>query len=418
MDARVAFMVEDIEELIEKLEQYQNGRENIEHCYVSGGHKGKNAFSQVLSDEDLKTLSETWIASKNMEKLAELGVNGFEFNWEVLYEGRKPRRIPLPTYPFAKKRYWALKPVKTTSGNGVSVPKQLHPLVHENSSNFKKQQFTSRFDGQEFFLTDHRILDKQILPGVAYLEMARAATELSSSETVLAINNNVWMRPIFVADQSVSVTVDLTLQPDGTVHYAVGIPEPSGTDTPNHCQGQIVVGQSQNTVLEKLDLSAINARCSGFIQRKEVYAHCRANGLNYGPSFQGIESIRYNKDELFVRLEVPEVVRAGAESFVLHPSIMDAAVQATLWLLSDESFRQHNGSYMLFAIKGIKLYKPTPLQGYAHIRFSQTSGSRSGSMTYDVDIVNDQGEVCVTYEEMTVRQLTKNSQGESKANVE
>src|SRR6185436_20178612 len=51
----------------------------------------------------------------------------------------------------------------------------LHPLLHSNTSDLGRQSYASVFTGNEFFLKDHRVQGRLLLPGVAYLEMARAA---------------------------------------------------------------------------------------------------------------------------------------------------------------------------------------------------------------------------------------------------
>src|SRR5439155_8815948 len=104
-----------------------------------------------------------------------------------------PHRISLPTYPFAREPYWI--PASTvgtvpcacplTRTCSASPPEEsrrhptmlaaLHPLVQRNTSTLWKQQFSSTFHGDEFFLADHVIFGQRIMPGVAHLEMARAA---------------------------------------------------------------------------------------------------------------------------------------------------------------------------------------------------------------------------------------------------
>ncbi|MBV2240672.1 polyketide synthase dehydratase domain-containing protein [Bacillus inaquosorum] len=53
----------------------------------------------------------------------------------------------------------------------------LHPLPQENTSNLQGIQFRSTFAGSESFLKDHLVQKKRMMPGMAYLEMARAAVE-------------------------------------------------------------------------------------------------------------------------------------------------------------------------------------------------------------------------------------------------
>src|SRR5438552_1171580 len=58
----------------------------------------------------------------------------------------------------------------------------IHPLVQRNTSDLSEQRYSTTLTGEEFFLADHQVEWKgqggaKVLPGVAYLEMARAAME-------------------------------------------------------------------------------------------------------------------------------------------------------------------------------------------------------------------------------------------------
>src|SRR5207249_3682792 len=101
-----------------------------------------------------------------------LWVCGIEVDWRRYYDGeRKSRIIGLPTYPFAKDRYWIDMPA---SARATTV---LHPLLHTNTSDLSQQSYSSTFSGDEFFLKDHHVDGQKVLPAVASLEMARAAVE-------------------------------------------------------------------------------------------------------------------------------------------------------------------------------------------------------------------------------------------------
>jgi acyl transferase domain-containing protein len=58
------------------------------------------------ADEELKEAVGKWIERKKYEKLVDLWVKGLVVDWNRLYGERSPRRISLPTYPFARERYW------------------------------------------------------------------------------------------------------------------------------------------------------------------------------------------------------------------------------------------------------------------------------------------------------------------------
>ena len=122
--------------------------------------------------------------------LADLYCQGYNIPWKRMF--RTFRRVHLPTYPFSRGEYWVPDDERSAHPPaGAATVAHLHPLVQQNTSNLTRQRYTSSFTGDEFFLADHRVNDRRILPGVAYLEMARAAVEhaLGDSERCLVTNH-------------------------------------------------------------------------------------------------------------------------------------------------------------------------------------------------------------------------------------
>src|ERR1700723_812834 len=81
---------------------------------------------------------------------------------------------------------------------------KLHPLLHRNTSDLMEQRYSAEFSGEEFFLADHEVKGEwggreKVLPGVAYLEMARAAVGMASGGKgeggVLEWRHVVWAQP-------------------------------------------------------------------------------------------------------------------------------------------------------------------------------------------------------------------------------
>jgi len=75
--------------------------------------EGQNVISgMVHSSEFENTSGNELIKSGNVDaketlvSLAKLWVNGAPIDWQSFYEDEKRLRIPLPTYPFERKRYW------------------------------------------------------------------------------------------------------------------------------------------------------------------------------------------------------------------------------------------------------------------------------------------------------------------------
>ncbi|MGS0740634.1 beta-ketoacyl synthase N-terminal-like domain-containing protein [Glaciimonas sp. GG7] len=129
--------------------------------------------------EDMVQTVQNWIAKGNLTNLLGKWLQGMAVSWPALYGVVTPQRISLPTYPFAKERYWVAQVNSNTAQPGQGAP--LHPLVHRNTSTLSQQRFSTTLSGEEWFLRDHVVAGEKVLPGVAQLEWARAALALANA---------------------------------------------------------------------------------------------------------------------------------------------------------------------------------------------------------------------------------------------
>ncbi|HEX6242352.1 MAG TPA: polyketide synthase dehydratase domain-containing protein, partial [Polyangiales bacterium] len=58
----------------------------------------------------------------------------------------------------------------------------------------------------------------------------------------------------------------------------------------------------------------------------EFYPALRARGLEYGAAFQGLTELRRAGEVAYGRALLPEALRAGAETYGVHPALLDAAL--------------------------------------------------------------------------------------------
>src|SRR5207248_731242 len=112
MEERLGFLVNSVEQLMERLQAYVAGKPEIpgipgiKDTYQGQVKRDKEALGLFSSDADLQQTINKWIANRKLSKLLELWVKGLEVDWSQLYAESKPQRMSLPAYPFAKERYW------------------------------------------------------------------------------------------------------------------------------------------------------------------------------------------------------------------------------------------------------------------------------------------------------------------------
>ncbi|MCB0196352.1 MAG: SDR family NAD(P)-dependent oxidoreductase, partial [Anaerolineae bacterium] len=407
MASRLALVVTDLTDLRQKLKVFLAGKAEVEWGYLGQVIQDARPRPLLSDDDDMRELVMRWMSHGKLEKLAQLWVSGVEIEWNALYGVDKPRRISLPTYPFAKERYW-IPNVERGIMNDEKNPSSfihhhssfaLHPLVHRNISDLVEQRFSSTFTGTEFFLNDHRIQDEKILPGVAYLEMARAAGEIAlRDQAVTQLKDVVWSRPLVVNDEMVEVQLGLYPDERGEVAFEVSH---HGT---LYSQGKLVVGKMRPP--KPLDIAAIQNRCSSMIESADCYRFFREHGFAYGPAFQGVVQLRYNSAEALAQLRLPAEVISDA--YGLHPSLLDASLHAIVGLgLGRQSNDRLQSVYLPFAVETVNIYESPSEQGYAYVRFSSGVEPTGDVVKYDIVLTNEQGAVCVVFKGLTVRAIAE-----------
>jgi len=106
MAERLAMVVESLDDLLDKLTQYIQGQIEIDNFYRGNIKTNKTQSGLLVEEETDEAFLRMIIEKKELSKLASMWVSGIDIDWTVLYGHQKPQRISLPTYPFAKERYW------------------------------------------------------------------------------------------------------------------------------------------------------------------------------------------------------------------------------------------------------------------------------------------------------------------------
>lgn len=393
MEERIIFLVEDITEFTAKLEAYLGGETEINECWQG---QLKQEINSLNPDETMAAEIETCINEGRLDKIAGLWTQGYEVDWERFYVNDKPHRISLPTYVFAKERYWL--PEAKTNQFRLELPLSIHPLLQQNTSTLSEQRYSSNFTGEEFFLADHIVRGQKILPEAAYLEMARVAVEMAAGG--LAENKNIKLRNI-IWDHSTFI--------NGQVHIGV-YPEVNGEliygiysetedascvhDIIVYCEGSAILNPVTETPV--FDLKAIQSCCNkSILPGSRCYEEFKRMALEYGPGYQGIDSIYVGEEEALAKLKIPPAVSASLNQFVLHPSIIKAALQASLGLILKDTGMDGKYPPISSFIAEIEILDKCDAEMWAWIRNHEGYKIKDTTKVFDIDICNAQGKLSV-----------------------
>ncbi|WP_186078377.1 beta-ketoacyl synthase N-terminal-like domain-containing protein, partial [Burkholderia gladioli] len=404
---RFACLAGSIDELVARLVAALDGA-------ASGAEDGMLWFGEVRrgevgetmallgSADELRATLDDWIARGRLDRLLALWVRGLRVDWRALMRERPARRVSLPGYPFARERYW----IRQAEAAAVETGPSRHPLLHENSSTLYGQRFDTWLDGSEWFLADHQVGGARVLPGVAYLEMARAAVQASltppdgGAAPAVALTHVAWSEPL-VHDGAgpLQVRIGLEASGAGAVRYEV-YREVEGVRTV-HGQGYASTVDEAD-VPGPLDLGELLSRVEAWRSGEACYAGFDASGIHYGPAHRGLVELGTGRDAQGLRfalgrLRVPDAAAgAGSEAYVLHPSLLDSALQAGAGLDEAEA-----GLSLPFALDRIRIHARPPREAYVVVR--EAAGSGETTSKRDLTICDAQGQVSVVLEGLTSR---------------
>lgn len=391
MEARVAFVVDDVDTLIEQL-----------RAHVADDADGSSAFSTGVTRAAVLPHALLMSDASALRDLAQQWIHGAEVEWMMGYSSPL-RRLHLPTYPFARQQQRLEGP---DTGPRETV-QRMHPLAHRNVSTLDGQRYAARFDGSEFFLRDHQIHGKRVMPGVVYLEMVRAAVADSlghqdpeaARRLTIRLRNVVWPRPLTV-ESPVDVVIDLRSIYDREVAFEVASVAGEG-ERVVHCQGRAMA--LLETQAAPIDIAALLTNCPERVDGDASYAVLPSLGFAFGPTFRAVQTLHFGLDaagrpQVVADIELPKPARAGAAAYVLHPSLMDAAAGAVP--------SSNTGKPTLpFVIRELDVLGPCGPQMHVHIRFSADSGPNDPVQKFDVEMCDPDGRVCVRMRDYSRRQL-------------
>ncbi|WP_410511162.1 SDR family NAD(P)-dependent oxidoreductase [Paenibacillus sp. BR2-3] len=386
MDERLAIVASTAQEVQHKLTAFSEGREmsglytgSIKKLRSAAGHPEPSSpdLAMALETANLATLAQAWAAGEAIQ-------------WEKLYPAKRPARIPLPTYPFAPTRYWM--PLKA-SGKADTPVAALHALIDRNISTLYEQGFEKTFRGDEFYIADHG----HVLPGVVYLEMARAAGNMADDKhTVTGIRNVVWSNPIIVDKEARSIKT--VLQP-GNQGIEFQVYSEQAGQRIDHAQGRLELGSSEAQHRENMDIAAVIRRCNGGEREAGNYYDLLGRlGAELGSRFRGIQALYCNPSEAISRLEVSDSLEHTLNDFLLHPTLTDGGLQSAVAYAYQTGLIDQHVLFVPFVLGHLEIYHSSAKAAYAYVQQSKVQG-----LKFDIAFLDEAGQVVARMSELTIR---------------
>jgi len=253
-------------------------------------------------------------------------------------------------------------------------------------------EFRSVFNGREAFLADHVIQGQKILPGMAYLELARAAVAASvpvASDEMLVLHDSVFVNALTVKDAR---TAFIRVYPGGAGQFGVEV----STDQGVHFQTRVSLQNRADHLAarghaDRLDLEALRAACTRPGPGKAAfYQTFRNRGVELGPSHRGVDEILLGaRGEGLARIRLPG---SSARGMAMDPGALDSIIQSGLALVDNPE-----ANVVPFAVTSTLVVGDLTDSMYVHVR------ERDDGMHYVA--ADEQGRVRVIIEGFQTREI-------------
>ena len=255
--------------------------------------------------------------------LARLHVTGVAVDWAAWFAGTGARRVDLPTYPFQHERYWPRPAASAGEVTAAGLLPAEHPLLGATLTLADSEAvlLTGSLSLQTYpWLTDHAIGDNVLFPGAGFLELALRAGDQVGCDRV---EEFILLAPLVLTEESAAQVQVLVGAPGETGARALSVHSRSGSaaDEPwiQHASGTLTAGER----IADFGSRAWPPRDAVAVDLEGFY-----DGTGYGPAFQGLRAVWRREDEAFVEVALPGRVAEEAESFGVHPALLDAVLQA------------------------------------------------------------------------------------------
>jgi acyl transferase domain-containing protein/NADPH:quinone reductase-like Zn-dependent oxidoreductase/acyl carrier protein len=277
-------------------------------------------------------------------------VAGYDITGAARFDGpAEPDGLPL--YPWDKERFWF---ERTVEGSNLISPPFDHPLLGFRQSG-AMPFWLNHLDPEVLpWIADHAVEGVPVLPAAAVVEMALASARLRRPDAAAIEVADVELRRPLPFDKGRAREIrTVETSEDGDWELSS---RPRLADEPPtlHAVARLATaGEYQPAPL----FGPARPR-SGEVDAASLYRLAGQLGLDYGAQFRTVARIELlGADEALAHLD-PSVVGEPLDAYLIHPALMDGALQALLALIAARDVELDGASFLPWRFGRVRAMAP------------------------------------------------------------
>lgn len=359
-----------------------------------------------------------------LETLGNLYVSGAVVDWDGFDREYTRRRVPQPTYPFQRKRYWIEGPaggVQSTRRETCDKEHHTHPLLG-------RRLFSPLIEDIVYenlvstvalpYLAEHRVFEKAILPATAYIDMLAAAAHRLFDGEAWKLVELVISDPL-VFHENEEHALQLILHATTEIAYSfrfMGGPsqqigEPSFSWR-LHASGTLgrAAAELDNQVETRFEPKQLLDRNQEEVPVSAFYQSLSEMGLSYGNTFRGMKHLWRGQNEAVALIQAPEGVEMHESAYHFHPAMLDACLQSVLAASSDNPAAPLKKALFLPMVLSQARIQPTVAhQLWCHARLLPGHDQSKETVRAGITVWDSNGQHVARIDEIRLKQVRTQS---------
>ncbi len=239
-------------------------------------------------------------------------------------------------------------------------------------------------DRGQALVSDHTVDGEPYLPGVTWLEFARAAL-CAAGRPEVTLRDVSFTTPLVCAPNGTRLRIVLDLGED-ILRFKGESRDHGERAWTIHARGFAGI---ESALAPAIDVASVRARCPARMGAHELYARIRSVGIRHGPFYAAVQQVWAGSGEALGRLVLPD-----APHMALHPVMLDAATTVGAALTGGDGAwsARHGEPFIPFHIDRVDPVAPLGSACWCHLRLVRDTREIS---TFDVDLTADDGTVLV-----------------------
>jgi acyl transferase domain-containing protein/thioesterase domain-containing protein len=261
----------------------------------------------------------------------------------------------------------------------------------------------------QWVLDEHRTISEQaLLPGTAYIELARAALNECGESGPFEIKELIFLKALYVPENE-TLTARIKLQQNiegykfSIQSEAVDKQGKQGWQT--HAEGRILLGARESgaepldTILNRLGLEKSTAAVPAIRTPQEDHLH-------FGPRWQVLREFKHGDQESVARLSLADEFSADQEDYAIHPALLDIATGYAMDLIKGygEGGKAAN-LWVPVSYGSFQFYRPLTQHIYSWVRNHRENTNDQDFASFDIVMFDQRGQVLAEVQELTIKKL-------------